>query len=131
MPAVDLESETMQQVAISAPHALDGARVEEATGGDPDFIRELLGLYLEDAAERIGELGTAVRAHDATALVNGAHKLKGSSANVGAVRVSELAKMVEAKGRAQEFGAAGELVLALRQELARVAPALERFLSDR
>ena len=109
---------------------LDFERIEEATGGDQEFMKELLDLYMEDAKERISELEDAARAGDSEELAKCAHKLKGSSANVGATGISMLAKTLEDKGHAGDTTGADELVRAARKQLADVGAAFESFLSS-
>ena len=64
------------------PAALD--RLLEMTGGDPEFLRELITTYLEDGAAQLVAMGEAAAAGDAEALVRPAHSLKSNSASMGA-----------------------------------------------
>ncbi len=70
----------------------------EATG--------LLQEYLDNAPTLLEDIDQAVGEGDAVALVLPAHSLKSSSANVGAVKVSELAKKLEFMGRENNMGEA-------------------------
>jgi HPt (histidine-containing phosphotransfer) domain-containing protein len=118
----------MEAVHINADQALDYERVEEATGGDPEFVRELMDLFMEDARERVEELRSAVTGQDADAVARSAHKLKGSSSNVGAMRVSELAKILEDRGRAGDVSGTAPMVTQVELELAKVGPAIDHLL---
>lgn len=109
---------------------LDFDRVEEATGGDHEFMRELVDLFLEDATDRIRELEAAVSAKDTEQLGKCAHKLKGSSANVGADHMSQLAKTLEDTARRAELEGARELIERLHQQLNEVGPRFERYLAS-
>ncbi|HEY7525673.1 MAG TPA: Hpt domain-containing protein [Candidatus Limnocylindria bacterium] len=70
-----------------------------STGDDPAFIRELLETYLAETPEQMAAMTAAVDANDADALVRPAHTLKSSSATLGAMRLSALARELEMAGR--------------------------------
>jgi HPt (histidine-containing phosphotransfer) domain-containing protein len=73
--------------------------VLDATGGDRDFVRELIDTYLADSPEQLGAITAAIDADDAATLVRPAHTLKSSSATVGAMRLSAVARELEMAGR--------------------------------
>ena len=62
---------------------------------EPDLIVELIDLYLEDAPRRIASLHEAAAVADEKGLRRAAHTLKGSSANLGALRIAELCEQIE------------------------------------
>jgi HPt (histidine-containing phosphotransfer) domain-containing protein len=64
-----------------------------------DFLIELIGDYLGDAAERLPRLRNAVATGDARTVMHEAHTLKSSSANLGAPGLSALASRLEEIGR--------------------------------
>ena len=74
---------------------------------DEDYL-DLLRTYLGNAPELIGQTRMAIESGDAAAMVLPVHSLKSSSANVGAMRLSELAK------EAEQLAKAGDLVAAER-----------------
>jgi HPt (histidine-containing phosphotransfer) domain-containing protein len=69
------------------------------TGDDVGFVRELVQTYLGDTPSQLDAMTAAVEADDAAALVRPAHTLKSSSATVGAVRLSSVARELEMAGR--------------------------------
>jgi HPt (histidine-containing phosphotransfer) domain-containing protein len=73
--------------------------VLETTGDDIAFVRELVETYLADTPVQLEAMTTAVDADDADALVRPAHTLKSSSATVGAMRLSSIARELEMAGR--------------------------------
>jgi HPt (histidine-containing phosphotransfer) domain-containing protein len=73
--------------------------VMETTGDDIGFVRELVETYLSDAPAQLEAMTAAVEADDADALVRPAHTLKSSSATVGAMRLSSVARELEMAGR--------------------------------
>lgn len=62
------------------------------------FVR-ILGYFREDGIKSLGEIEEAMRAHNATALVNPAHKLKGDARSFGATPLSDLAEAIEVIAR--------------------------------
>jgi HPt (histidine-containing phosphotransfer) domain-containing protein len=63
-------------------------------------------------------------------LVGPAHSLKSTSANLGALRLSELSKQIEHGARSNTLNDPIRMVLALGQELKRVTQALESLLTN-
>jgi len=75
------------------------AELMESTGGDIGFVRELIETYLADTPVQLDAMSAAVEADDADALVRPAHTLKSSSATIGAMRLSAVARELEMAGR--------------------------------
>ena len=71
----------------------------QMTGGDMDFVDELVHTFLEDGIEQVGALRAAVAASDMAALGRPAHSLKSSSFNLGAMELGELCKELEQLAR--------------------------------
>ncbi len=69
------------------------------TGDDASFVRELVQTFLAETPEQMQAIDAAVEADDADALVRPAHTLKSSSATVGAMRLSSVARELEMAGR--------------------------------
>ena len=63
--------------------------------GEPDFLKRVVMTYLDGSRPMIGELETAYAIKDADSMRHIAHRLKSSSANVGALRLSEFCRMLE------------------------------------
>jgi FOG: HPt domain len=84
------------------PEILDTAafaHLLEITGGDLEFVDELIDTYLEDAIVQLDAMRQAADAGDAAAMVRPAHSLKSNSANVGATALVELCRSLETDGR--------------------------------
>jgi HPt (histidine-containing phosphotransfer) domain-containing protein len=80
--------------------------VLETTGDDVAFVRELVETYLADTPTQLVAMTTAVESDDPDALVRPAHTLKSSSATVGAMRLSSVARELEMAGRSGSLEAA-------------------------
>lgn len=72
-------------------------------GGSEEVYREALSLYTEIAPEKIELIEQLFRQEDWKNYVIEVHALKSTSLNIGAVRLSELAKALEAAGKAGEL----------------------------
>ncbi|HEX9658002.1 MAG TPA: Hpt domain-containing protein [Bacteroidota bacterium] len=81
---------------------LDGLR-DLVGDDDPDFLNSLFSNYLTEGALAIAELRKLTLAGDAKTFTRVAHTLKGSSLNTGAVRVAEIARTLEMKGKEESL----------------------------
>jgi HPt (histidine-containing phosphotransfer) domain-containing protein len=89
------------------------ARLVEMTGGELDFVDELVDTYLEDGAAQVTALRAAAAAGDNEGLVRPAHSLKSSSVNVGALGLGELARQLEEAARTGAVADAADRVAAI------------------
>lgn len=106
---------------------IDIERIDDTTGGDKEFLAELVEIYLEDGQLRVNELGEALAAQDPDQLAKTAHKLKGSSANMGANDLMNLCQQLEALGRAGSLEGVSGILQEVQQEFVRVKKALIRI----
>ena len=100
------------------------SRLREAALEDPEFMGELVEMYLSDAADQVASLEQAIVSEDWRATNSTAHRLRGASSNVGAQELARLCAVLEersSKGVALE-SSAGE---GLRGEFERVVVALQ------
>ena len=104
--------------------------VLESTGNDIDFVKELVDTYLADAPAQLDGMAQAIEADNAASLVRPAHTLKSSSATVGAMRLSAVARELEMAGRSGLLEAsARDLLAAARAESAAAAEAIGAWLA--
>ena len=75
------------------------AELMASTGNDLAFVRDLVETYLAEAPAQVEGIAIALAGADAAALVRPAHTLKSSSATMGAVRLSAIARRLEIAGR--------------------------------
>jgi signal transduction histidine kinase/CheY-like chemotaxis protein/HPt (histidine-containing phosphotransfer) domain-containing protein len=125
-------------VAVPAPappeppqgEALDQEVVRDLLDVMGNEFADLVRVYLEDTPKTLLRLHEAAMSGNIPELVGPAHSLKSTSANLGAMRLSELAKQIEHGARAGTLDDPIRLVLALGQELKRVTQALQSLLSS-
>jgi PAS domain S-box-containing protein len=99
--------------AVKAAATLDPGRLDElAEMGAASFplIQRAIDHFVDDAADNAGRLRDELAAGDAAVLRSTAHRLKGSAANLGALRVAELALELELAAENGRLAEAGPLV---------------------
>lgn len=97
--------------------AVDVDRLQDLSAGDVEFLQELVEMYIEDAENLLAELQGALSRAEPDEFARTAHKLKGSSANMGAVRISEMAKTLEELGKSERIEDANQLMGHLETEI--------------
>jgi response regulator RpfG family c-di-GMP phosphodiesterase len=83
---------------LPPPDALDldmVRRLVSLDGEDDDFIRDVMGSYVEQLGECVMDLSTALGAGNMDAVRMTAHSMKGASKQIGATRVGELLGEIE------------------------------------
>jgi CheY-like chemotaxis protein/HPt (histidine-containing phosphotransfer) domain-containing protein len=101
-----------------------------------DDLREIMGeefvalvrVFLEDAPGALQKLERAASQGEIDALVGPAHSLKSTSANLGALALSDIARTIEHGARQRTLSDPAREVAALGQEFRRVEAALRGFL---
>lgn len=76
------------------------AELRESTGGDEEFVRELVEAYVSEATGYLEAMTAAAAVADPSSIVRPAHTLKSSSATLGAMRLAEISRGIEEAGRA-------------------------------
>jgi HPt (histidine-containing phosphotransfer) domain-containing protein len=124
------EPETPSPLAARAElPALDMEIVEdlqEMMGGD---YQSLIRIYLEDSPKLIGQIQSALDNRDCAALVAPAHTLKSSSANLGAMALSDIAKTIEKSARNGDIETPLQVGAGMADEFERVRAALAAIIA--
>jgi HPt (histidine-containing phosphotransfer) domain-containing protein len=110
------------------PQAIQALR-ELSPDGDAEFLRELVGIYLEDTPKQIAQLEQALASGDASVATRAAHTMKGSSGNFGAEALMQVAKEAELAAKAGDLAAASKLVPELKRRFEIVAVALKQVVA--
>ncbi len=85
---------------------LDRSVIEELREFMEEEFREILCSFLENSPELMGAIETGRDRNDCAAMASAAHSLKSSSANMGALRLSALARSLETTAREGDVDAA-------------------------
>jgi signal transduction histidine kinase/CheY-like chemotaxis protein/HPt (histidine-containing phosphotransfer) domain-containing protein len=109
---------------LSSP-ILDNERISylEAEFGGA-LTAELMELFLDQAPEILTSLREAVEANDPGGIQRSAHYLRGSSGNIGAMRVEALCAELEALGRSGKVDETTDVLAMLQETFDEVGPAL-------
>ena len=83
---------------------------------DPGFLQQVLEMFMKQAPENIEEIRQSLERGDFAAMWKTAHKLKGTSLNIGAARLSELCREIEKKGRNLETSGLHGLTMQLEND---------------
>lgn len=94
--------------------------LDEYTGGDREFLQELLEQFWLDLDERLPSLRQATSRFNGPVVKGLAHALAGSATCVGAEPLRERALDLEACGRDNQAHAAAALMAAFEFEIDRV-----------
>ncbi len=87
---------------------LDHAKLDqlrEILGDDPEGVGDIIDTFLDDTPNSIEALKAGLADGDASAVASAAHKIKGSSSTLGAMRLSELCKTFEEKANEGDLSA--------------------------
>jgi signal transduction histidine kinase/CheY-like chemotaxis protein/HPt (histidine-containing phosphotransfer) domain-containing protein len=102
--------------------------IEELKAMMGDEYINLVKLFLEDAPKQILQLETAAASNDVAGMVNPAHTLKSSSANLGALALAGVSKRIELGARANALLRPTVAVLLLTEEFKKTKLALQALL---
>ena len=83
-----------QKTGVISLAVLEGLKKFQQTG-EPDFVTELIDLFLDDTAVQLESLRVAVSKNDVPEVRRLAHLVKGSSGNIGATGLAGLCHEME------------------------------------
>jgi HPt (histidine-containing phosphotransfer) domain-containing protein len=111
--------------------ALNVAHVDQLQSDfSPKAFNGLIRVYLEQAGSLVKELNQAASEHDGERIVEAAHKLRGSSATVGARALTELCATLEQQATEGDLAAAAGSAARLDEAFHTTCQALEGNLSE-
>lgn len=126
--AKNMEERVVEQTAVEKEISDKAKEWIEEYG--EDFLVDLIDVYLADTPNRVTQMREAVDGGDTDSLIREAHTLKSSSVNVGAMRLSDLAKQMEFAWRSGNFAGMADDVQQFEDEFIRVKAALEALKSS-
>jgi len=104
--------------------------LRDLSPGDNDvFLREMVGLFLEDTPLRIAELETGLKSADGATFTRAAHSIKGSAGNLGARQLAAVAARVEDDARTKPLAQLGPSIEDIRAEFSRANDELQGILA--
>ncbi len=112
------------------PPVLDASVLEELRSILGNEVDRLIEVFLDDTPRLVAALETAAVGPDFEMLRNASHTLKSSSANLGAMSLSNAAKKVELGARTQTLERPAVAVALIANEFARARQALRANMSQ-
>lgn len=97
--------------------------------GDDGFLKEIIGIYLEDTPLRIADMHSAAARGDTALYTRAAHTIKGSSSNVGALAMRAVAERLELRSKTEAHAALDPLLAELETTFSRTAIALRAVIA--
>lgn len=89
--------------------------------GGMELLEELHTVFISTSQKIIADLHVAIAAGDANGVQAKAHSLKSSSANMGALQLSEICQQLEKMGQANDLSQAKILAQSLNDEFKNVS----------
>ena len=93
-----MEDKIKSKIEIIDNEAIDRLK-EISISVDPNFLNTVIQMFLDQSPAIISEINDHQKSGDITKMWQAAHKLKGSSLNLGAKQLADLCKEIELKGK--------------------------------
>jgi two-component system, sensor histidine kinase and response regulator len=103
----------------------------EAAGNDPEQLRELIELYLQNSSELMKDLDAAIQTEISRDIETLAHKYIGASASCGMTAILGSLRQLEQMGRANELSGAAKSYACASEQLDRIRQFLTDYLQSR
>jgi CheY-like chemotaxis protein len=101
--------------------------LNEFSQGDYEFVKQLLQNFVRSVQENIVILQSAIATNDILTILHLAHQIKGSSGNIGANQISQLAIQLEQLARQKNLAAAPALLIDIEKVLGQVISFLDTY----
>jgi signal transduction histidine kinase/DNA-binding response OmpR family regulator/HAMP domain-containing protein/CHASE3 domain sensor protein len=98
--------------------------------GEPDFVQQMIELYLNDTPRLLEAMHTALSGGNAELLRESAHTLKGNSNSLGVKRIGVLSLQLEKMGRAGTLEGVQPIFADVQHEFERVRAALSAHVKE-
>jgi len=105
---------------------LDYQGLAELVGGDANLVGDILNGFLNDLPEMIAGIKEGLQIADAASVQLGAHTLKGSSANVRAIALQQLAQQIELSAKGMDLENTALLVDQLQEQAERLQQTMHK-----
>jgi two-component system, sensor histidine kinase and response regulator len=126
IPPQSDESSLIVDNAIAQASPIDNIAIDNIRAlGKPNLLEKLIMMFFSDAPKLLESMQQAAEQGDATTLASAAHRLKSSSANLGAVKLAALCVQTEMLGRENRAHQAHTLLSEMSAEFQSVRLALE------
>jgi two-component system, sensor histidine kinase and response regulator len=122
-----------ERKAVASPRGQPGSALDEQAlkqiralrkPGGPDLLKRIVALYITNSRTLIDSLRAGIGSSDAAAVLQAAHSLKSSSANVGATDLTNLCAAMEAAAKSGKLASGWAMLDRIIAEHNRVLLAL-------
>jgi two-component system, sensor histidine kinase and response regulator len=113
------------------PINLDFKQMLEQLGGDENLLHEVIDIFVDQAPHHIEALRAAIAKKDAGSVERIAHTLKGELGYLGIPEVSQKARELEERGRAQNLDGAAGVFESLEPEISAIVAAMREAKSTK
>jgi len=103
--------------STKATAILDRDQLRDITLDDPELMREVVSMLIDDTSHQMQQLDSAIREHDAPECKRLAHYSKGACANVGANAAAALFRRIEANASSGDFTGCVDAFTILKREI--------------
>ena len=121
------KAEASKGPVAAADEAVNMARLMEFTEGNPENLRELVSLYVDQTVGQLEQLEAAVRANQPPEVRRIAHSCAGASATCGVTKLVPLLREMERQGAQGRLTSGAELMDQITKEFARVRVVLAPY----
>ena len=125
------DSDAPQPAAMPSPdQVLNQDTLKDLAEVMEDELGDLIQVYLQDSPERVEGIRAAAAAREVKPMIELAHTLKSTSANLGASQLTEICRQIEESAKADEVKEAVAAAAPLGGAYERASKALQDFLDQ-
>ena len=129
--ASNLDVKVVRNEEISISEVLDFQQGVKRVGGDVDTYWELLGDFIQELPEKLDAMQNYFTARDMDGLSRAAHNLKGVTANLGILQLSEYADRLDTESSSGYTDSIGETLKEIKAVGSKLGEVAQIFLSGR
>ena len=122
---IETQTNTTALPEEDKPIIFDYHAMSERLMGDKDLIQTIANAFLSDMPVQLQQLSDCIQADDLAQATAQAHKIKGASANVGAMALSHLALTMEQAGKAGDMQSLQQQLNALEHSFIQLKSTME------
>jgi CheY-like chemotaxis protein len=98
--------------------------------GSNEFLKKIVSIYFQETPNHIFEIQKGVQEKSSEKILQAAHSLKSTSANVGAMSLSGICQELESSARLKMIDDAASQLARIKSEYAAVVTALKGFINE-
>jgi two-component system, sensor histidine kinase and response regulator len=97
--------------------------------GSKEFLKKIVSIYFRDTPNHIFEIENGIQEKNPDKILQAAHSLKSTSANIGAMTLSDICQELESNARLKMIDGAASQLARIKSEYAVVVTALNFFIN--